>query len=171
MARVPKIAPGGTNLLVRVLDVNRALIPDVFIEVVGKRGSINENPNAVNPADGVRFRGEKAWGFEDSEFDGAASMTLTIRAFKAVPPFKVKKGRHLCSIGGDRRFATNRFVDYVVRLQSARLKARCQTEDRGNCCANFHPNPFACSHEGKPNDFALDPKRSRSDGCRRWGTP
>ena len=87
MARVPKIAPGGTNLLVRVLDVNRALIPDVFIEVVGKRGSINENPNAVNPADGVRFRGEKAWGFEDSEFDGAASMTLTIRAFKAGADF------------------------------------------------------------------------------------
>ena len=132
MGNIPKVAPGGTNLLVRVLDANRVLIPDVLIEVVGLRGSMQVTPNSTNPADGVRFPGEKAWGFEDSEFKDAPSMTLAIRAFKPgsdfgpVPPGDVPDwSRFVQGIATIEMELVQRQDDFVDVLLFDQATARC----------------------------------------------
>lgn len=82
MVNIPKVAQAGTNLLVRVQDVNRQPVKDVLIEVVGLRGSVDPTVDPARPGTGVRFPGEKTWGFENIEFNGATSMSIVIRAFK-----------------------------------------------------------------------------------------
>ncbi|MEO8451800.1 MAG: hypothetical protein ABI647_18560 [Gemmatimonadota bacterium] len=88
----PKAPPTGTAILVRVLDAKRNPVPDVLIEIQGKRGSLNPLKSDSNSADGVFHPGEKSWTIMKDEFGGNKTMKILVRAHKpnsdlgAVPP-------------------------------------------------------------------------------------